>query len=302
MGMPRRIIKKVYSGIPESGKHFLLSVIRSVYTPSKRLQSFLTFNDSFTVKLGAGKKFHIWHTGKWIENDLFWKGIDGYEKVSMKLWMQAAQYAQVVFDVGANTGVFSLVAQSMNDKATVVAFEPFPRFFNLLKKNILLNRYNIVAEMKAISDNNGNAEFYFPEEGTGNIYSASLSSTHYNIHNSSESSKILVDVCNLKTYIETAGIKRIDLLKIDAEGNDIKVLKGMGDYIQKFWPDILVEVHSDETGKEIQDLLKGVDYVFYNIDEKDEPVYEKSIRKSAGLNYFICKRETAKRLNLSLPA
>ena len=300
MGMPRRIIKKIYSGIPESGKHFLLSVIRNVYTPSKRIQSLLTFNDSFTVKLGDRKKINIWHTGKWIENDLFWKGIEGYEKISMKLWMQAALYAEVILDVGANTGVFALVGKSMNNKATVIAFEPFPRFFNLLKKNIVLNRYNIIAEMKAVSDNNGKAEFYFPEEGTGNIYSASLSSEHYNVHNSSESSKIFVDVCNLETYIETNDINRIDLMKIDAEGNDIKVLKGMGKYLKKYRPDILVEVHSDEIGKEMQDLVKECDYVYYNIDEKNEPVLEKRIHKSAGLNYFICKRETAEKLKLNL--
>jgi len=218
----------------------------------------------------------------------------------MRLWMAAAEHAQVIFDIGANTGVFSLAAQTINPGAKVIAFEPFPRFHDQLQKNVKLNKYEIICERAAISDVKGVAEFYFPEEGAGNIYSASLSEAHYKDHNSSRSEKILVDVINLKSYIETMDVKAIDLIKIDAEGNDVNVLRGMGDYLNKFAPDILIEVHSDEVGREIQSLLNEKYYVYYNIDENRGASREKNITKSKGLNYFVCKRETAVKLKLRI--
>src|SRR4051794_2239146 len=85
-----------------------------------------------------------------------------WQLMSAKCWERpvtdvikdASKHSRLVFDVGANVGYFSLVAALESPpEATVVAFEPFPRNFQTLGKNVRLNDFNdkIRCELLAIS-------------------------------------------------------------------------------------------------------------------------------------------------------
>lgn len=288
--------KKIYHALPDIVKKNLLLFLRKFYVPQPNLMPGLIFKGHFTVGVSKGRSFKIHHTGKWIENDLFWYGIGRYEKISMDTWIKACIHAEVIFDIGANTGVFSLVAKAVNPNARIYAFEPVPLFQEQLKQNIQLNKFNISVEAKAVSDENKIADFFFPT--AGNVYSASLSQEHYKMHNETPYIKTQVEVCTLESFIRENKISKIDLIKIDAEGFDFEVLKGMGEFLQRFKPDILVEVHSDEIGYKIQTLLAENAYLFYNIDEINSPKLETEIKKSNGLNFFLCKPDTARKISL----
>lgn len=284
----KKLLKKTYWLLPENLKKAGLSVIKKVVTPSGTLQQSFYFDDFFKVKNDTFS-FDIWHTGKWIENDLFWKGIDGYEKVTMKIWIALCKKAEIIFDIGANTGVFSLVAASNNSSAKIYAFEPLPQTFKILDKNILKNSFNIQPVQFAVSDQEGSSTFYFPEEG--NIYSSTLSAAHFASHNQSKATEIKVNMVTLANFIESNSIQKLDLIKIDAEGNDLNVFKGMGPYLARFRPNIIVEVHDDSLGEEIEKLVKDLKYVFFDIDEKTAPKRIKNLRKSSSLNVLICREE-----------
>ena len=81
--------------------------------------------------------FNIIHFGTEIENDIFWKGLTGgWEKISMKLWMQLCRKAKVILDIGANTGIYALTAKAVKPESSVFAFEPLHRMCDKLKRNV----------------------------------------------------------------------------------------------------------------------------------------------------------------------
>jgi len=265
--------------------------------PPERFWDLLSFEGNFSVDLG-NDQFQVSHTGEWLENSLFWKGISGYEPVSFELWQKACRCSQTILDIGANTGLYSLIAKTVNLSSQVYAFEPLPSFNKALKENIRLNHYDIQVVDQAVSDFIGTAEFYAPQRGQGNLYSSSLSLEHYENHQTSTPIVHQVQVTTLDTFVQEQGIQSVDLVKIDAEGQDSNVLKGFLNSMQQFQPDFIVEVQSDEIGQEIQAMLTPEKYLYFNIDEVTGLKRTDTLQRNYWLNFWICKVETAQKLNL----
>jgi FkbM family methyltransferase len=152
-------LKTVYSLIPF--KKQIFSILRTVWVPRQSLYKHLHFKGRFRVQVEPGKSFQLIHYGFEIENEIFWRGIDnGWEKISMGLWRQLCNESQVIFDIGANTGIYSLVAKTVNPEARVFAFEPVERVFDKMVKNYELNKYIITCYQKAVSNYSGKAKIY----------------------------------------------------------------------------------------------------------------------------------------------
>lgn len=290
--------KFLKSIIPNSVKKALSETLRPFGMPPKSILNLLAFQGSFNLDVD-GKILRLSYTNKWIENDLFWKGFTGYEKVSMNIWMQAAKSARTIIDIGANSGFFSLVGKSVNPDADVYAFEPLPKFTALLQANCDLNQYyDIQVDKRALSNFVGSSIFYVPEEYHGNEYSSSLSKEHYLLHQSSKPQEITVGVTTFDDFVREANIRQVDLVKIDAEGHDYLVLEGMKETIKNHQPDFLVEIHSDEIGRNIMMILPPSSYLYFNINEEAGARAVSVLTKSDTFNFFICKPETAHKLSL----
>ena len=82
-----------------------------------------------------GKTFACNRYGHAIENRLYWYGKFGHEPESFLPWLKAASKAQVVLDIGSNTGLYSLGAGAKHPTARIFAFEPIPRVARLTQKN-----------------------------------------------------------------------------------------------------------------------------------------------------------------------
>lgn len=155
----RGLIEQVYAQVPL--KRPVFEVLRRTVRLPKRLTSHLHFRGTFTVKIDSCHQFRLQHWGFMLENDLFWNGFgNGYEGTSLQIWRRLAPHAQVILDVGANTGIYSLVARCVNPTATVVALEPVERVFRRLQRNIELNGGNVTVEKLAASDTTGVAVIY----------------------------------------------------------------------------------------------------------------------------------------------
>lgn len=121
-------IKLVYKYLPF--KKQLFTLIRFFYKPSKRIYQHLHFTGIFKVKVDTNASFLIRHYGHELENDLFWSGLEGgWEKTSIQLWVTLSKRSNVIFDIGANTGLFSLVSKSVNPNAQIFAFEPIQKIY-----------------------------------------------------------------------------------------------------------------------------------------------------------------------------
>src|SRR5690349_17659410 len=114
----KRALKAIYAAIPF--KKQLFSLLKPFH-PSEKLYRHLYFTGAFSVDAGGGK-FRINHWGFQNENELFWRGISGIEGASLNLWKELAKTSNTIIHIGANTGVYSLVAGAVNRQARIISF------------------------------------------------------------------------------------------------------------------------------------------------------------------------------------
>jgi FkbM family methyltransferase len=299
MNIKKRIfhlIRNIYSLIPF--KYQILSFVRNNMSLSSKLTRYLFFKGEFMVNVDKEHSFKLMHYGYGftVENDIFWHGINqGWEKISISLWLKLCVKKRYVLDIGANTGIYSLIAKSLNTNSIVYAFEPVNRVFQKLEENIKLNKYDINAFSYAASNYNGKGVIY--DVSSEHVYSVTVNknlSTRYNTH------EVEIQTIKIDSFIEKYKIQKIDLVKIDVETHEPEVLEGFKDYLRFNQPTILVEVLNDEVGERIETILNELNctYLYFNIDENNGVVKVNEIRRSLFYNYLLCSEHEAKELGL----
>jgi FkbM family methyltransferase len=289
----KKLVSKIYHLLPL--KQQLFSVIKLFGTPSERIYKHLHFNGVFTVSVDSAHSFKMRHYGFEVENTLFWKGIEhGFENKSLILWSQLARDSDVIFDIGANTGIYSLIAKSVRPQAKVYAVEPIKRVFVKLLENNKLNNYDINCLEFGASNEDGVATIYdFPGEHS---YSSTF---HREIFQDDGLVQIQVAVKKLKTFIEEEKVEKIDLMKIDVEGHETEVLEGFGEFLDKFKPTMLIEILTDEVGRKVEELLAGKDYLYFYIDEETAECRKVgNLTRRDSYNYLVCCESMAQKLKL----
>ena len=223
---------------------------------------------------------------------LRWLWNHAYEPMSLALWSLMARDAEVVLDIGAHTGVYSLSASLANDKATVVSFEPYWLNLSRLAANLRangLNPENIFSG--AVSDNDGvtafNVESRFGYHSTGGMIGAS-----------SDSGSIQVQTIQIDTLYRQQKFAA-DLVKIDVEGHEPNVLQSMTDVLGDCAPDIFIEAVDSNAAEECTNILQGHGYRFFCMDdavmsvepvELITPVLENGLPDMTRLNRLASKK------------
>jgi FkbM family methyltransferase len=288
------LLKKLYDLIPF--KKEIFSVLRKIWIPPVSIYQHLHFKGVFKVTLDEGKSFKIRHYGFQLENELFWRGISkGWESVSINLWMNLCKKkSSVIIDIGANTGIYTLIARTMNPEAQIHTFEPVKRVFEKLEQNIRLNQYSIHLHEKAVSDNDGYATIF--DQLTEHIYSVTVNK------NTAPSNiavvETRVETVTLDTFIAMNNIQHIDLIKIDVETHEPAVIRGFKKHLAAFKPVMLIEILTDEIGREVQDAVDDCGYLYFNIDEKGAVRRVHKVVASDYYNYLFCGEQTARDLGI----
>lgn len=237
------------------------------------------------------------HHGLPLENDLFWSGLSGgYERVSLELWMKLCRDARVIMDVGANTGLYALLARALNPHAHIIAFEPVDRAHHRLVANIALNAFTIQVEKCAVSDHEGKAVMH--DNAFDHAYTASLEA-RINPEGIT-ARRYEVPMVSLDTFLEQHGVGPVDLMKIDVELHEPSVLRGFAKGMRAHPPALLIEVLRPDVAAELDALMQGSGYQFYQIDERGPVTRRDRIMASAGhgFNYLFCTPEQAARIGL----
>lgn len=289
--------KKFAKGLlPKPVKKVVLESLRNLFVPPIRVRNLLAYDGTFVVDV-LGHDLVMQHTNRWIENELFWRGLFSYEGATMRAWLALAKRARTIVDVGANTGLFSLTARCVNSKAVIHSFEPIREFCSTLARNNELNWADIVIHCSALSNEAGLLPMFMPEEFAGNLYSSSLSKDHYLKH---QQSTPRISEVRVEVFDELAhrfGIEDVDLVKVDAEGLDYKVLMGMEQTLVRDTPDVLIEISSDEIGAGVETLLPASKYRYFGSREDGTLVLAGRLTPIAERNYLICKPSSAELLS-----
>ena len=284
-------------------KKYIFLLIRIMYTPNKRMINQLFFGGKFKVKTDAYEFFMSGHNkrGLSIENMLFWNyknPQNSWEKQTHQIWTVLAKKAKVVLDIGANTGYYSILSKAINPNCKVLGFEPIPHIYSWYRENCSINNFDIKCYNQALAEKKGETEIFL-ENSKNNIYSASLSEEFAASHSSKKVYPVKIQCNTLENIIEENSLSEINIMKIDVEGYEAEVLKGMGQYLQKFKPSLFIEVLSEDLGEKLTELLLPLGYMFFNLNKGDKPKLNKTITVSEDFNYFICQPSVAIELNLT---
>ncbi len=174
------------------------------------------------------------------------------------------QKGMTFIDIGANVGYFSLcAAKIVGEEGGVFSFEPDEHNYKLLARNVEKNGYNnITTVKKAVSDTNGRATFYLKEENL----------SAHSLVKEKNTTAVEVETTTLDDYLDG---RDADVIKIDVEGAEPLVLKGMQKTLEQsekiaviteFYPNAIAELgYSPE-----EYLLNLVDmgFVLYRIGEE----------------------------------
>lgn len=244
----------------------------------------LPVSGSVFVDVPEGKPFeYVSSPNDVIGRALFWKGVFGWEPETTTVFCRLAKDSKVFFDVGANTGLFSLLALSMNPQIRVVSFEPVPAVYDRLRDHLERNNYTerCTVRQAAVSDSPGMASFHIPDSDLP--YSASLDP-----HGYLGISGSVVDVEVTTVDVEARHFGIPDMMKIDVEGFEDKVLEGMGHTFAKTRPTIILECNSDGPKEKIAKILDQFKYCYYHL--QDSPVPVSTINPDPQRKYknFLC--------------
>lgn len=154
----------------------------------------------------------------------------------------------VFLDIGANIGVYSILASTVIKEGKIYSFEVLENTLKCFRQNIAINGYqNIKIVEKIVSDNNGFE--YFVEEDVPEV--SHIANKTDEVHG-----KRLPSV-RLDTFLSKEGVEYVDLIKVDVEGAEMKVLRGLEGFLKK-----------DAVGKIILEINKNIK----NYESKSEKV------------------------------
>lgn len=180
-----------------------------------------------------------------------------------------------IFDVGANIGMASLFFNTICKAKKIVCVEPLPPLFDVLRANLDLHKVPAKTFNLALSDTVGEIEIvYYPNNS---VMSGALASEARDrfvankmflnmtggdqetadmvLANAFETKKFNCPVETLSSVIEKAEADKIDLLKIDVEGAEINVLKGIAVEHWNRISQIVIETHGNTELEQAKNLL-----------------------------------------------
>jgi len=151
-------------------------------------------------------------------NDSLRLSINGvYEEFETEIVKKYVKSGDVVLDIGANIGYYTLIlARLVGKKGKVFAFEPDPENFNILQRNVEINGYhNVVLLNKAVVNKTGKIYLSLSEENKGD----------HRIASSLSRKTIEIESIKLDDYFEND--QNIDFIKMDIQGAEDAAIHGM---------------------------------------------------------------------------
>jgi FkbM family methyltransferase len=240
-----------------------------------------------------------------------------YEPIETEIVKTHVEKNNIVVDIGANIGYYTLLMAF--HQAKVFSYEPEPKNFKLLQKNVNLNNFssNVKLYNKAVSNYNGFSKLFLAKGAPGmhtlsnnrfdsnsidvNFINRRLGTTPFLEFINKVEQKIrkpiviaaamqdMSNVANIVVEVTKLNLDKIDFAKIDVEGHELHVLEGM-----KILPTkILIEfnpLYLQASGKNYNDFFHFIEKFTIKQISKDgleELDYEELIKSKTSRNLFL---------------
>ena len=169
----------------------------------------------------------------------------------------------IFFDIGANIGIFSLYAASVNEKSRVFSFEPSPKNFSSLIDNITINNYhNVYPSYFAVSSKSEFTNLFIPDDRPGNSgaqinYPVDENGLEFNPKAIIPMLKVSID-----TILNSLNIPSPNYVKIDVDGHEDDIIDGLLPFIKATsFRSLLVEVNGEDKLRNLEQLFKRHDLI-----------------------------------------
>lgn len=203
---------------------------------------------------------------KWPEGfrELWCRGI--MEDAETRLWQRILCPGDIVFDIGANWGYWTLVAaNTVKESGTVVAFEPLPMTASALEQNIhASNAKNVIIRPHAVGDKDSLLTIYSFHNDPCHTRTSANTQIGLQVQNT-----IQVPVKTLSAVTQELKIQP-DFIKIDAEGSEFPILKGYKEVLTSAKAPFISVEYNEATAKamgyhpqEILDWLSDLGYQIF---------------------------------------
>lgn len=240
-------------------------VRRSILGPRK-LKWYAAQVDPFVHRSRFGFTFEL-QPNQFVDRYILVDGL--YEDRFLEFIGKKLARDAVVLDIGANIGNHAVY---LAQRCSVVhAFEPNPVALERLRKHVALNGVqNVVIHPFALGELNTTADFYVP---VGNLSAGSF------VEHSGGKSKL--PIRHADEVVTELGIGRVDFIKIDVEGMEESVLRGLCGTLAKFRPmvdfEFLGQRHTPEDFERIRSLLPGYSIMEVRFSPSDASVIRRAI-------------------------
>jgi len=194
---------------------------------------------------------HWWITGS--SNHGCWLG--SYEYAKQRLFARMIRTGDVVFDIGANVGFYTLLAAArVMPRGKVVAFEPLGQNARFIHRHLRINNIDRVQVIEAaVGETNGTVRFKrHASSAMGRV---------------SEDGSLVVEQVSLDELCDARTIPDPTLIKIDVEGGELSVLRGAARMLQRARPSIFLATHGAQIHRDCCDFLRSGGYSLRAIDE-----------------------------------
>ena len=212
----------------------------------QRVYSRLPPLGAHTVTSPAGHGFtYVADKTDMLARGVVWGNLKVWEATSLRVFSGLARTSERFLDVGAYSGIYSLIACA-DGPGEAIAFEPNPAIRPLLERNIRANGWErrITVIPKGASDAPGTARMTIPEDTTAaRVDDAGTGPT-----------------IELTTVDEVLGGLRADIIKVDVEGLEARVLTGAHETLARYKPALILESLTEQGFEEIRDVLKSHGY------------------------------------------
>ena len=206
---------------------------------------------------------------QYIDRHIFFVGL--HEPVELYLMMQMLRAGQTVVDGGANIGLYSIMmSTAVGEGGSVHAFEPVPVTHAHLVENVGRNKLtNVTVSNAALSDQTGVVSLGLASDKTDNVGA-------FGVGHHAPASTVDVSTITLDEYAQGHNLARIDFVKLDVEGSELRALHGMSTILERDEPTLLVEVCQETARRagfvanDILDLLGPFGYRAFVIYESSE--------------------------------
>jgi FkbM family methyltransferase len=203
-----------------------------------------------------------------------------HEGVPLAALERLIQPGDVVYDLGANIGLYTRFIAQCFKASRIYAFEPVMENRRLFTRNVEIGGCSHLVRLMpfAVGDQDGKAEFQIDDmssaSGTLDAVTSGESCQgrkQYGLPPLKET----IDVCKLDTIVHSSDLQPPDVIKIDIEGAEAMAVRGAKETLLKYRPRLIIELHGPQVAREVLQELWGVGYrCFGRLETENGQVYK----------------------------